>query len=511
MYLKVMRAITRELSSCPARSPRNTSSSKRHKVRAKAKPVAPFSDVPEPKGLPLIGTALDYTRWRNFDASYLGEHWNKRHQDLGSIYKENIIPGITEYIVYTSSPKDTEIMLRSEDQYPQRDPLGPIQEIRLKLGEHQGLINANGEEWYNLRRIVNQHFLSNSIIWLFSQRQYDVARDFADYVERNLNEASEVPDFAEALNKWACESTGVFAFDIRLGAFHDALDPELQQIIKCNRTMFECMGRLMYGLPWWKYFNTKDMQDLYEAHRGQVESTKRHMNRILKHTEPKDGLYTKFIFHNDQLTAREKLMLMTEFFVAGIDTTSNSAIFFLYALALDQEKQEKLRKEIFSVVDEYGVNGQSINKMNYLHACVRETQRMFPFVNSLTRRYSKDIILSGYRVPAGTHILNTSNMVNSRNVDYFHEPDTFLPERWLAPVSVEKRRNTRFVMSGPFGIGLRMCPGRKFATQELKLLAIAMLMKYRIEYNKEPIKVAFRLVSFPSQKPQFNFYPITQR
>ena len=38
-------------------------------------------------------------------------------------------------------------------------------------------------------------------IWLFSQRQYDVARDFADYVERNLNEASEVEKDQRRISK----------------------------------------------------------------------------------------------------------------------------------------------------------------------------------------------------------------------------------------------------------------------------------------------------------------------
>lgn len=44
---------------------------------------------------------------------------------------------------------------------------------------------------------------------------------------------------------------------------------------------------------------------------------------------------------------------------------------------------------------------QALANAKYLQACIKETQRMFPFVSSTSRRYPKDLILSGHRVPAG--------------------------------------------------------------------------------------------------------------
>ena len=40
--------------------------------------------------------------------------------------------------------------------------------------------------------------------------------------------------------------------------------------------------------------------------------------------------------------------------------------------------------------------------MRYLHACNLEAQRLFPLVQGISRVTQKDLVLSGYLVPAGT-------------------------------------------------------------------------------------------------------------
>ena len=53
----------------------------------------PFSEIPEPKKLPLLGTFLDYTSFRKFDPKYVHKLIQNRHEVLGPIYKENMVPG----------------------------------------------------------------------------------------------------------------------------------------------------------------------------------------------------------------------------------------------------------------------------------------------------------------------------------------------------------------------------------------------------------------------------------
>ncbi len=55
--------------------------------------------------------------------------------------------------------------------------------------------------------------------------------------------------------------------------------------------------------------------------------------------------------------------------------------------------------------------------------------------------------------------------------EYFDEPDSFIPERWLKDGSATYRAPPAFVML-PFGHGARMCIGRRFAEQEIYLALI---------------------------------------
>ena len=80
--------------------------------------------------------------------------------------------------------------------------------------------------------------------------------------------------------------------------------------------------------------------------------------------------------------------------MGGIDTTGNSAIFLLYHLARNQEKQEKLFKEIFETVGREGnICAKSLSKMKYLKACQKESQRLLPVTAGSSRQTQVDMNL----------------------------------------------------------------------------------------------------------------------
>ena len=58
--------------------------------------------------------------------------------------------------------------------------------------------------------------------------------------------------------------------------------------------------------------------------------------------------------------------------------TSHTTSFLLYFLAKNAEKQDKLRKEIVSVVGPKGsaVTAEALNELRYLKACIKESLRL---------------------------------------------------------------------------------------------------------------------------------------
>ena len=53
-----------------------------------------------------------------------------------------------------------------------------------------------------------------------------------------------------------------------------------------------------------------------------------------------------------------------------------------------------------------------------------------------------------------------------------------------------------------------MCPGRKFALQEIQCLVIALLQRFHVEYRHQPMKMKFRAVTVASEKARFKFVPL---
>ena len=79
-------------------------------------------------------------------------------------------------------------------------------------------------------------------------------------------------------------------------------------------------------------------------------------------------------------------------------------------MATNPEAQEKLRAEInqFDLV----ITEQSLNKMKYLKACLKESQRMFPLFIGNSRIIKEDIVLKGYHIPKYTSVFWGSDSVS---------------------------------------------------------------------------------------------------
>lgn len=59
------------------------------------------------------------------------------------------------------------------------------------------------------------------------------------------------------------------------------------------------------------------------------------------------------------------------FYLAGFETSSTTAMYSMYELALNQELQEKARQEIDEILKKHGgMSYDAINDMTYLHKVV---------------------------------------------------------------------------------------------------------------------------------------------
>jgi len=116
----------------------------------------PYSAVPKPKGFPFFGTVLHYI-W-NGGGKYLHEYVQKRHEELGPIYKEKYSTEPFE-VLFIGDVAGAHDVYKNEGKTPLSFVIGG-EELYMKLsGVKRGLLFSQGEEWLRLRRPMNQLLL----------------------------------------------------------------------------------------------------------------------------------------------------------------------------------------------------------------------------------------------------------------------------------------------------------------------------------------------------------------
>jgi cytochrome P450 len=187
-------------------------------------------------------------------------------------------------------------------------------------------------------------------------------------------------------------------------------------------------------------------------------------------------------------------------FLAGIDTTSDTLMFLIWALSLPQNKkyQERLIDEARSIPSSAFSESQegvpsigAADRLPYLDACVKETLRLYaPLPASEPRSLPRDAVVDGYTIPAGT-VAALSPYTLHREPSVFPDPLTFNPERWLL---AEDRSNEAQLTEmkkwwWAFSSGGRMCIGMHFAMAQMTLVP-AIYRKYTTQVRKGTEKQA---------------------
>ncbi|KAF8852075.1 cytochrome P450 monooxygenase [Acephala macrosclerotiorum] len=176
--------------------------------------------------------------------------------------------------------------------------------------------------------------------------------------------------------------------------------------------------------------------------------------------------------------------------LAAIHTTAMNITHVIYDLAAHPEYITPLREELESVLKEDGgvLEKTSMTKLKKMDSFLKESQRMNPPI-SLTRQTTSDITLSdGLFIPKGTHTAVSSLGINYDAATY-PSPYEFQPFRFSNLRSQPGNENkyqfvTTSAESIAFGHGTHACPGRFFASNEIKVIFAGLLMRYDIKLKE---------------------------
>ncbi len=199
------------------------------------------------------------------------------------------------------------------------------------------------------------------------------------------------------------------------------------------------------------------------ARRRSSSTSKDALSRLLDDHDSGEGL------SDDELIGQAMVL-----FAAGHETTAFTLAWTLMLLATHPEVAAKLAREVESELGASAPTPESIPRLTWLSAVVKESMRLLPATPSLFIRMTRGpFAVRGRDLPHDSWLL-LSPLVEHRNAQVFPDPQRFSPERW----ATVQPKPWEYL---PFGAGPRMCLGATFANQSIRIILPMLVQRFGVE------------------------------
>jgi cytochrome P450 len=356
-----------------------------------------------------------------------------------------------------------------------------------------GIFNADGDLWSLQRKIASHEFNTRSLKSFISST---VASQISNRLIPCLSAAcdnNQILDLQEVLTEFSFNNICNVAFGVDpatnprssdfVRAFDFAIEGSLKRVISPLHIIWKVQRFLNIGSQR-KYREAIQLIDEFTMN---IITTKE-MKRNEESEYHKLDLLSRFMDSTKNLdfsseAAKRKFLrdIVISFILAGKDSTSTALTWFFWLIA-GHPKCERL---IYNEIEKASGKGSSFNydelkELNYLHAALSESMRLFPPVPINSKLTVDDDVL-----PDGTHVskgwfADYSAYAMGRNKNLWGEDcREFKPERWLDDEGVYQPSDQ--FKYPVFHCGPRICLGKDMAYVQMKCVAAAVLYEFEIE------------------------------
>lgn len=466
-----------------------------------------IKDIPGPYALPILGTRWIYSRFGGFRMDKIHECYEQMFQKYGNVLCEHALWNIP--VVSIKKREDIESVLKQNSKYPLRPPTEVISYYRNSRPDRYasiGLVNEQGEAWYKLRSALTPELTSAKTILQFVPELHAIVDDFIALLRKTRDHDGVVHNVEELANRMGLESTCALILGRRMGFLDNNVDEKAALLAKSVQEHFCASRDTFYGLPFWKLFKTQAYTKLTESEdiiyniiSELVDTALTEQNNTCEINVVKSVFMS--MLQATGIDIREKKAAIIDFIAAGIQTLGNTLVFLLHLISKNSKVQERLFEEV-SELDAL-FTATSLNKATYLRACISECFRVLPTANCIARILDDEVLLTtGHNLPAGSVVLCHTALACLEEHN-FENAKEFEPERWLGERGVKTNNLARFLVV-PFGVGRRMCPGKRFIKQELLLILAKIVKDLEVE-SRNDLELQFEFLVSPKGPIKMKF------
>ncbi|XP_062114606.1 cytochrome P450 CYP94D108-like [Humulus lupulus] len=463
-----------------------------HQTRPK-KPNITNSTIIIIKRYPILGHLLEFIKNRNRILDWFTDILKQNPKSTLVLKRPFNKP-----TVETANPLNMEHLAKNNfDNYPKGHFM--ISLMGELLGG--GIFNSDAECWKVQRKAVSHEFSTKSL------RNFVVKSVVVEIQTRLLpilekaSETGQIIDLQDVLERFAFDNICQLAFDFDpgcLGTIHgadsggagDKFMRDLAEAVEISSTRFMNFIPFLWRIK--RFLNVGSEKRLKQLiltiHKfadSIIKSRKESLSKEEKNTE--GDLLSRFI-GDDELNSPEFLRdIVTNMIIAGRDTTSSALSWFFWVLSSRQEIQHNILKELELIrarTDATNFNNSNtysfdqIRDMQYMHAAISESMRLYPPVPVNSRVcLNDDVWPDGTMVGKGTMVSFHPYAMGRMESIWGENCLEFKPERWLVDGVFRPENPYRYPV---FHGGPRMCLGKEMAYIQMKSIAASVLEKFEV-------------------------------
>lgn len=200
-------------------------------------------------------------------------------------------------------------------------------------------------------------------------------------------------------------------------------------------------------------------------------------------------IFIDMVYKDDGTTLSDDQIvgLLLALLFAGQHTSSIgstwTAMFLMHnprCLAAVMKEQHAILEPTNQDISKVNLEFSTVDNMEYLQNCIKESLRMHPPLILLMRMAMQDIVTEykgkKFTIPKGDIVL-TSPAVASRLEDVFTNPNAYEPERFSPERNEQK---TPYAFLG-FGGGMHACMGQQFGLLQIKTILSILFRHFKLE------------------------------
>ena len=410
-----------------------------------------------------------------------------KYEKYGPVVKEAVAFNIS--IFHLFDQRDILAVLNANSEFPLRPPNEADVYYRLSrpdIYSDLGMVNENGPKWKHLRKQFTPPLTRRKTLSNYSSMMNNIGEDFVELVLQNRSaESGIVKNIRQLVYRAGLETVCAVALERRMGFLLKELDSQAVLIFDAINGYQSASNEAMYGLPWWKlvpksfssvFTNLVRNKDaLHEIIGAIVDDTLR-SEEFIKSEDNESQSILDQLLSNQSIRLSEVKTCVIDYITAGVDTIGNTVMFAVALIASHAKVRAKLQVELDSVQDG-NFNPETIEQCRYLKACVMESFRMYPTASQIARILEEDTLVSDdYVLPKHSVVLCHQRLASLQECNFTRAAE-FIPERWLDDKrDASWNHNVGLVV--PFGVGRRICPGKRLAEQELHILIAKLFRRH---------------------------------